>query len=327
MRLVALGLVTLLLAAPALAHEDERAHRHETVDAPPAGDPDVTSENLPDEEPPPAADEDSPEEKTADTYPPPVDNPGTYRRRTIDDNDWRRRVRAHDDSAGSGFTDFDHFYFEIRFGPYTPEVDDTFEGMSCPGLDGQPRNSCTPYADFFDGDPQFYFGLEFDWLPIYVPYVVSIGPGFGWGFTTTSANTRTRSGAEAESETSMTIFPMHVSAVARFDGPLRENTFPLVPYIKAGIGFGIWSISGPNEADAVNKTTSGSSAGMHLAIGGAIALNAFDQSAAMAMKENTGISYANIWGEWMWMNLDGLGSTESLHVGSSTVVFGLALDF
>jgi hypothetical protein len=197
-------------------------------------------------------------------------------------------------------------------------VDEEFDGAA------------TPYADFFGTDPLFYFGMELDWLPIYLPYVVSLGPGFGWGVASTSAKTKLESdpSQEAESETGLTIFPMHLSAIARFDGPLRELNVPLVPYLKAGFGFSTWSISGPDgTASANGKSGEGSSYGLHLAIGGSVALNAFDPSTAMAMREDVGIRYAYLWGEWMWANLDGIGSTPQLHVGTSTAVFGLALDF
>ncbi len=254
----------------------------------------------------------------AGAFPPPDDShAGAYRSRRIPDTNWRQRARRGE-SSSSRYTDFSHFFFELRFGPYSPEVDEEFGGAA------------TPYADFFDTDPQFYFGLEIDWRPLYLPYVVSIGPGFGWGVTSTSANTKLESdpNAEAESETGLTIFPMHLSAVARFDGPLREMNVPIVPYIKAGFGFGMWTISRPDgSADIEGTSPEGSSYGLHLAVGGSIALNAFDPSTAMAMREDTGIRYAYIYGEWMWTNLDGIGSTPQLHIGTSTAVFGLALEF
>ena len=68
--------------------------------------------------------------------------------------------------------------------------------------------------------------------------------------------------------------------------------------------------------------------GMHLALGGAIALNAFDPTAAVSLREDTGIGYAYLFGEWMWANLDGIGSSSStMHVGTSTAVVGVAIDW
>ena len=281
----------------------------------PSTPPEVTSESLPDDDeetaaaPPPAA----------PGYPEPDDgNVGAYRSRHIPDTTWRKRARQGE-SSGSRYTDFAHFFFELRFGPYSPQVDDQFDGAA------------TPYADYFGTDPLFYFGLELDWLPLYLPYVVSLGPGFGWGVASTSAKTKLESDPtkEAESETGLTIFPMHLSAIARFDGPLRELNIPLVPYIKAGFGFASWSVSGPDGTaqSADGKSGEGVSNGLHLAIGGSVALNAFDPSTAMTMREDVGIRYAYLWGEWMWDNVGSFGSGQQMRVGTSTAVFGVALDF
>ena len=338
-RAIFAGLPLVLVAGQTLAHDHGEAHTHPAAQ-PAAADPSEPADTPSvAAQPPSAAASRVPplaaQPATPQTYPPPLSEeeaPGVYRSRTIDDNTWRQQARRGEPSSNK-LTDWGHFYFELRFGPYSPEVDEEFEGRGQCNADGSVpvdesgnivtggTRDCTPYEDFFGTDALFYFGIELDWLPLYIPYVVSIGPGFGWGVTSASGNAVTESGDEAASETSLTIFPMHLSAVARFDGPLRELDFPVVPYVKAGLGLGLWSASGPTTDDE------GTSYGMHLAIGGAVALNAFDQSAAMSMQENTGIRYANLWAEWMMMNLDGIGSVPQMHVGTSTVVLGLALDF
>ena len=241
-------------------------------------------------------------------------------RRTISENDWRQRVRRRKKTSKSSWLEPSHLLFEMRFGPYSPQVDDEFGG------------SATPYADFFGSDELVYFGLELDWMPLHIPYVGSLGAAFGWGYTRASGKTKTSEGADAGSDTALNIFPMHVSAVFRLDGPLRQFGFPVAPYVKAGFGFGPWSTtgaSGDSVATGPNGATvagEGTSTGFHLAIGGALALNAFDRTSAIAMREETGIRYAYLWGEWMQTNL-GKGSANQMMVGTSTAVFGLAIDF
>jgi hypothetical protein len=319
----------VLVGSFAYAH-DQHPHppgspEDHPMDAPP---PEVTNETLPDEQPdtepgdyPPATPNAAPQPKSKNgaTLPPPppasADDEG-WRPRSIDDNTWRRRIRDGEPTEGNPFLDPAHFWLEIRFGPYSPAVDDE------PGLTG------TPYADYFGDDPLFYFGLEVDWTPIYIPYVVSIGPGFGWGWTHASGKAKVvETGADAESDTGLTIFPMHVSAIGRFDGPLRELGIPLVPYIKFGLGFGLWTASGPSGTSSVEgKTAEGSSLGPHIALGGALALNGFDRSTAMSLREATGVRYAYLYGEWMYDDL-GAFNSEAMYVGTSTVVVGLAADF
>ncbi len=320
--------VSLADVARAVPHEGEGAHVHAEDEAP--------ADTMADE--PDAADfEKEPTAEPGSAAPPPGEEParggrgerervsngasgeagGDWEPRTIDDTDWRRSsTRPGRDDGESDWLDPTHFLFELRFGPYSPEVDEEFDGA-------------TSYADIFGDDARFYFGLELDWLPLHIPYVGSLGAAFGWGYTSSSGAAVVEStGAEAGSETSLSIHPMHVSGVLRLDGLLRRYRVPIVPYVKLGLGFGVWTASGPNGTSEVDGVSGeGTSLGLHTAIGGAIALNAFDASAAVAMREETGIRYAYLYGEWMGANLDGIGDTPQMHVGTSTVVLGLALDF
>jgi hypothetical protein len=315
---IALAAGACLWPGLVLAHED---HPHA---------PDDPKAHSADEPPPPEASEASPggetESDKAKTAPPPPrtapapqQQPSEYagtdeegwRPKTLANNTWRQTVRQDEESDDGGWSDFGHFYVELRFGPYSPNIDDD------PAAGGL-------YEKYFGSEPLFYFGLEVDWLPVYIPYVGSIGPGFGWGVTSASGKAKIAgTTTDAGSDTGLTMFPMYAAAVFRADGILRELHVPIVPYIKGGFGFGVWSASGPN-ADSQSVAPEGMSTGLHLAIGGALALNAFDRSAAMAMYEATGIRYANLWGEWMFANL---GSGDQLPIGTSTVVVGLALDF
>ena len=316
--LVSATAVLLCFSSAALAHEGEGEHSHDdgTAPAPPATQPMVASQDVPGDA---AGDEDvieTPSEAPVDpvqTGPqavaeptPPTPDDDTYRPRTLEDNTWRRRIRDTEESEGSEFVEAKHFLFELRFGPYWPNVDSGF------------TNDPGPYEEFFGTKPRFYFGLEADWLPIHIPYVLSLGPSFGWGITKASGPARLASDFNTrveETDTSLTMFPMHLSAVARVDGPLRDMDLPIVPYVKAGFGFAVWRSGGGMESG------SGTSGGFHLAVGGSIALNAFDPQTAMAMYEDTGIRYAHLFGEWMWNDM-----ASGLNVGTSTAVFGIGLE-
>jgi hypothetical protein len=218
--------------------------------------------------------------------------------------------------------------FELRFGGYYAEVDEEFSD-----------SDVKPFKTYFGEDARLYFGMELDWLPLHLRYVGSFGVGAGWGYTRFGGNSFATSsdedglGAETESDTGLNIFPMHVSVVARFDGLLRELSIPVVPYIKAGFGVGYWNAvgaDGTSEAsDGTGSTVTGDgfTKGTHLAIGAAIALNAFDPTAASNMRAQTGLRHAYVFGEWMRADLDGLKKKSVMHIGDSTAVFGLALDW
>jgi len=315
-----LVLASATIASAQPSGPDEEPHEHAEV-PPPAGSGDAEwADDAPEAAAavPPANGEVVPRPReqvaTSVSRPPPAPRDHT-RRRSIENTSWRQRGR---------------FHFEIRFGPYWPEVDEEFEGAAV-----------QPFDKVFGSDARFYFGLEVDWLPVRIPYVGTLGAAFGWGYTSASGNTiiqTSDAGIEAslvepqlaDSETSLNIMPMHVSAVLRLDGPLVRWNVPVAPYLKLGLGFAPWSATGPDGTSQTadgNNSGEDTSLGMHLALGGAIALNAFDATAAVSLREDTGIGYAYLFGEWMWANLDGIGSGGAMHVGTSTAVVGVAIDW
>jgi MYXO-CTERM domain-containing protein len=239
---------------------------------------------------------------------------------TIPDNDWRRESRPSTEPTDTQFA------FETRFGPYWPQVD------SEPGLTG------TPYEDTFDNDPQFYFGIEFDWLPLRIPYVGGFGAGVGWGYTWASSSalltdcevTETET-CESDDSTSLEIMPMYASLVLRADELMRRTGVPLVPYGKFGFGFAYGNADttagtskvGVGDAEVVGEDVT---IGLQMSLGLAFALNFLDGRAEGAMRATTGIAHAYLYGEWFNAWLDGLGG-GGMRVGTSTFVTGLTLDF
>ncbi len=246
----------------------------------------------------------------------------------VADYDWRRSSRPPP-------SDLDRrppqYAFELRFAPYSPEVDEEF-------------GSGGPYSTVFDNDPQFYFGVEVDWLPLRIPYVGGLGPGFGWGYTRastpakiTDCDVTQTNDCKSGQDTSLTIMPMHLSAVLRLDELMRRTRVPIVPYAKVGIGFGTWSAASAGdtaeykEVDADGKpisTTLGRDTtwGTHLALGAALSMNFVDPRAGANMYDSAGVQHFYLFGEWMWANLDGLGTRPQMHIGTSTWVAGMAFD-
>lgn len=239
----------------------------------------------------------------------------------LPNSNWRQHERS-DALKNTGSPQ--NFAFELRFGGYTPDIDSEFGGKA------------TPYADVFNTNPQFYFGLEFDYLPLRIPYVGALGLGLGWGWTQASTTAKTESGAESAETTRLTIMPMHASAVLRLDELMRRTGVPIVPYGKFGFGLGLWKASTTGEVATAERTNPdgtttlvegrGNTAGLHMALGGMLSLNFLDPRAASRLDELTGVNHAYLFGEWMNANLNGFGQAGQLRVGSSTWVVGLAID-
>lgn len=239
---------------------------------------------------------------------------GASAQSSVGHSNWRRYDRAGTGSGASSASP-QSFALEIRFGPYRPDVDDEFQGA-------------TPYSNVFGDSRNLYFGLEFDWLPLRIPYVGVVGPGIGWGYTSASAKAKVTGTEETSSEeTSLSIMPMHLSAVARFDELMRRTGIPIVPYAKLGLGLGLWSSSVGDRTSSVDGVTAKDTTwGLHLALGGMLALNWLDPRSAAELDRSTGINHAYLFVEWMNAGLSGLGSRPQMDVGDSTWVAGLAFD-
>lgn len=241
----------------------------------------------------------------------------------VQSTSWRQNERG-DKVTQKGSSQ--NFAFELRFGAYYPQID---QETYIPA-------GATPYETVFNDNPQFYIGLEFDYLPqwLRIPWVGVIGPGFGWGRTRTSTPAKFSTGPDkgqlSGETTGLTIMPMHFSAVLRADEIMRRTGVPLVPYGKIGFGFGTWSVDtdAGTETFVRGKDTikgSGLSYGLVYAIGGMLSLNFLDPSSAARLDETTSINHAYLFGEWM--NNSGLGrGSKGMYIGTSTWVAGLAID-
>jgi hypothetical protein len=262
----------------------------------------------------------------------------------VDDNDWRQSDR-HDALLNAAPSQ--KFAVELRFGPYLPDIDSEFAGKS----------GATPFNTVFGEDcsggantapvpglvaAHFYFGAEFDYLPLRIPYVGAVGLGVGWGYTSFSNSAiftaGPNSGKCSEESTTLTIMPMHASVVLRADELMRRTGVPLVPYGKFGFGLAWWRASTsagtevcPNASTSASaefcKTPTdgtGLTPSLHFALGLMLSLNFIDASASARLGESTGVKHAYLFGEVLSDKLTLAG--DVMHVGATTWVVGLAAD-
>jgi hypothetical protein len=248
--------------------------------------------------------------------------PAEAQSKRIRDSNWRQ----HDRSGAARRESVQRFAFELRGGVYYPAIDEEFNG---------PR----PYHDFFGDRSRFAFGIEFDWQALRIPWVGTVGPGLGVGFTTATGpgyreGTYGKTGLAYDyqrvGEVSLSILPMYLSAVVRFDEIHRRTGVPIVPYGKIGLGVGLWWADAGGEtatskgADGAEFLGRGTSYGLHWALGGMLALDWLGRRGMAALDQETGINHVYLFGEWMNQNL-GLGSGQ-MHVGTSTWMAGIAME-
>jgi hypothetical protein len=228
-------------------------------------------------------------------------------RASAQDEDYRFHKSNH-----RAFESPQRFAFELRLGPYRPNIDQAFPGTR-------------PYETVFGTDRRVLVGVEFDWQVVRIPTLGTIGPGFGIGYTNMSADARLQGTGElAAEQTSLTLLPMYAVGVLRIDTLARETAVPLVGYGKLGVGCGFYKTGNDVETQAKGHTW-----GMHYAVGAMFLLDSLDQSAAVQLDNDMGINNTYLYVEWMWSRLDGFGKGHDasvLNIGTDTWMMGLAFE-
>ncbi|NLE86235.1 MAG: hypothetical protein GX607_07545 [Myxococcales bacterium] len=205
--------------------------------------------------------------------------------------------------------------FELRFGPYVPDVDDEFDGRA------------TPYEDLFGTSQRYSIGFEVDWQALRIPYLGSLGPGFSLGYTRSSGRAPFTSGEGFSAETtSLWILPAAVLAVLRVDVLAQRFSIPLVPYAKVGFSYALWSIGGGDGVDRYEGLVGrGAETGYQGAVGLMFWLNVLHPQSALDMDNATGINSSYVFGELFTSDIDSFGT--GMQVGTTSWVVGLAFEF
>ena len=211
-----------------------------------------------------------------------------------------------------------NFYFEVRGGPYLPRVDDD------PSLKGQ-----HPFLDAFGDKKRVSFGLEFDWQVYRIPGIGTIGPGLGVTYVTMSRPALTKfTHRPSADKYTLDVYPIDVVAVLRADTFWVHYGIPFIPYAKAGLAWAPWRASNSlGTSDVGGSKGKGATLGTDVALGLQFAFDVFDRGAARGLDNATGINNTYIFGEYYWMNLNGLAQSNALYVGNNSWVAGLAFEF
>jgi hypothetical protein len=202
---------------------------------------------------------------------------------------------------------------ELRFGPYRPGVDDEF---SARGSDAR------PYAQTFSTSRHLMSQIEIDRQLSHLAGTWALGVTAGYmrvSAASFSADLATRSG----DQTALRVVPTSLSLVYRADQLRRYEQIGLIPYAKVGLDCAFWSIS--NTAKA--SDTTGRTLGWHTSAGLSLDLASLDPDAARTMDAETGVNQTALFVEVGRYALNGFGASNVLHVGDTTWLAGLMLEF
>jgi hypothetical protein len=213
------------------------------------------------------------------------------------------------------------FAFELRFSPYSPDID------SEPGLSG------APYQSVFGTMKRLMIGAELDWQVIRIPFLGTLGPGAFVGYTTMSAKAGLKvphvdGRTTSDEDTSLDIFPMGVVAVLRADTFWKDAGIPIIPYAKLGPAFALWrAYNETGTSVAAGTDGKGHTNGFVWALGAMFSLNFLDPYAARNFDNELGVNNTTIFAEYYSLDLTGFGQSNALRVGQNGWAFGLAFEF
>lgn len=232
------------------------------------------------------------------------------------------------------------FALEVKMGPYLPEVDRNWGG---PGFG--------PYAKIFGetddlgvtiGQPKasVYGALAFEWQ-ITQKLAGPLGIGVQWSMARDKAFAPLAEPVEGEYVRSradtvrFTVMPLALQAVYRFELLAdKVRWVPLVPYVKAGVAYGFWwtkngsgKIAVIKDGDQVVDRGRGGVWGYQLNLGMMLRLDFLDPGTARNFDRISGINHTYLVGEWQLTRLSNFGRKDSMNLGDSTWLLGLAMEF
>jgi hypothetical protein len=230
-----------------------------------------------------------------------------------------------------------YWTFELKFGPYTPDIDGEiatdpgpYERMFCDDEDPMHvgEGGCNPWSLMTLIELDRYF----------VHPLGQLGLGFGWGYMSNSARAfaegadgRPNYGMRAEAdETSFKLMPLSVSAVYRFTKLADDTYVPLVPYAKVGVSYYIWWITkGDGEVTSTpgNGDAYGGTLGWQGTVGLFVRADRIDPQASRNLQTETGVEHAGFFFEMTYADVSGLGMERKLHVGDLFWTAGIGFDF
>lgn len=212
-----------------------------------------------------------------------------------------------------------YFAFELKFGPYAPDIDSEFSAGE------------TPFRDIFGSGTGLLSQLEVDFQLLHL--FGSLGVGLSVGYYSTSAETcATPTGGTdncatklSGDETTVTLVPLAALAVYRFDVLADRLSIPLVPYAKFGLNYTLWWMrrsSGSISQDEAGNKARGGNFGWQLNVGLALRLDGADPGAAQTLDADFGVNHTYLFAEMLHVN-----SSSEPRLGDTTVMGGLAVEF
>jgi len=208
---------------------------------------------------------------------------------------------------------------ELHVGAYTPNVDSQF-------ADAQ------PWQDIFGTKSMTLLRMHLDYQLWQAHGSLAIGGGIGYGWIT--GNALDADGEFTQDEVGFKTVPMTASLVYRWDWPAVRFSFPLVPYLKAGLtAVGWWTTNARGEIanvrgpDGKGRVGQGITFGWHAGGGLQFLLDILSPGMAREFDNEVGVNNSYIFAEFMYSDVSDFGSDSSIRLGDTAFSFGLMFEF
>ena len=144
--------------------------------------------------------------------------------------------------------------------------------------------------------------------------IVSIGGGVGYWNVEGKAESQD---SEVNEITEMTIYPLSVHLSYRFD--YFKKDFPLIPVVKGGLNYYLWSIydgAGDLARFSSGEEASGGTFGWHYSAGVHFLLDALDREMAWAFDRDAGVNHSYLTFEYQVAVVDDFRDPNSFRLGN-----------
>jgi hypothetical protein len=226
--------------------------------------------------------------------------------------------------------------FELKFGPYTPDLDSTWTKGSDPyGLKYGPY--ATTYGDSSGGSTDgLLTQMELDRFFLFpggqLGAMGSIGYMSKWAhsFTQNSMGDPVLSVRSGTDKTTFTLVPIYVGAVYRYTQIADHTVVPLVPYAKLGFAYDLWwntKGNGNVSSTKTNGEAKGGVLGWQGSLGLSFRADAIDPGAARNMQIEMGVEHVGFFAEVTYADVSGLGQSKKPHLGDLAWSAGINFEF
>jgi hypothetical protein len=205
-----------------------------------------------------------------------------------------------------------HWNFELRFGPYRPDIDGELASRGV---------AATPFRDTFSSKRRLMTQLEIDRQILDWGGSLAVGVTAGQ-YRATAPAFASDGKSPSGDETSLLLVPLSVSLVYRATFLERRFEIPFVPFAKLGLDYTYWAVGHSGRSE----NPSGGTPGWHAAAGVAMYLDFLDPEAARTLDHDAGVNHTALFVEVTRYRLDGFGAAKRLRLSDTTWFAGLMLE-